>query len=91
VGRGHPEPRAHEIVNQGIRLHGISTWRTDRQQFESRTKQIKALAFKRCPVPFLVRESVAVRRFPTASSSKVIMWPGGSVWGAGAWGRSGRG
>ena len=50
----HPDPqhRAHEIINQGIRLHGISTWRTDRQQFESRTKQIKALAFKRCPVPF---------------------------------------
>jgi len=50
----HPDPqhRAHEIINQGKRLHGISTWRTDRQQFESRTKQIKALAFKRCPVPF---------------------------------------
>ena len=50
----HPDPqhRAREIINQGIRLHGISTWRTDCQEFESRTKQIKALAFKRCPVPF---------------------------------------
>jgi hypothetical protein len=43
---------AHEIIDQGIWLHGLSTWRTDRQQLESRTKQIKALAFKRCPVPF---------------------------------------
>jgi hypothetical protein len=51
----HPDPqrRAREIINQGIRLHGISTWRTDRQDFESRIKQIKALAFKRCPAPFL--------------------------------------
>ena len=50
----HPDPqhRAHEIIDQGIRLHGLSAWRTDRQEFESRTKQIKALAFKRCPVPF---------------------------------------
>ena len=51
----HPDPqhRAHEIINQGIRLHGISTWWTARQDLESRTKQLKALAFKRCPVPFL--------------------------------------
>ena len=50
----HPDSQdgAHEIINQAIRLHGISTWRTDRQDFESRIKQIKALAFKRCPVPF---------------------------------------
>jgi hypothetical protein len=51
----HPDPqhRADEIPHQWTRLHGISTRRTDRQDFESRTKQIKALAFKRCPVPFL--------------------------------------
>ncbi|MGD0265496.1 MAG: hypothetical protein ABSD47_11190 [Candidatus Methylomirabilota bacterium] len=50
----HPDPqhRADDLIDQGIRLHGISTWRTDRQDFESRTKQIRALAFKRCPVPF---------------------------------------
>ena len=59
----HPDPQdgLHEIINQGIRLHGISTWRTDRQDFESRTRQVKPLAFKRCPVPFFrvafVRES----------------------------------
>jgi len=62
-GAGHPDPqhRVREIVNQGIRLHGISTWRTDRQQLESRTKQIKALAFKRCPVPFSATNFGGVR------------------------------
>ena len=45
----HPDPqhRADDLIDQGIRLHGILTWRTDRQEFELRTKQIKALAFKR--------------------------------------------
>jgi hypothetical protein len=54
-GARHPDPqhRAHEIVNQGIGLHGISAWRTGRQDFASCIKRIKALAFKRCPVPFL--------------------------------------
>jgi len=44
----HPDPqhRADDLIDQGIRLHGISTWRTDRQDFESCIKQIKALAFK---------------------------------------------
>jgi hypothetical protein len=53
-GARHPDPqhRADDLIDQGIRLHGISTWRTDRQDFESCIKQIKALAFKRCPVPF---------------------------------------
>jgi len=53
-GPRHPDPqhRADDLIDQGIRLHGISTWRTDRQDFESCIKQIKALAFKRCPVPF---------------------------------------
>jgi hypothetical protein len=41
-----------DLIDQGIRLHGLSAWRTDRQDFESRIKQIKALTFKRCPVPF---------------------------------------
>jgi hypothetical protein len=55
----HPDPqhRAHEIIDQGIRLHGISTWRTDRQDFESCIKQTKALAFKRCPVPFSILDN----------------------------------
>jgi hypothetical protein len=49
----HFDPRngPHEVIDQGSWLHGISASRTDRQEFESRIKQIKALAFKRCPVP----------------------------------------
>jgi len=46
---------------------------------------------KKVPAMVPVRESVAVRRFPTTSYSKMIMWPGGSVWATGAWGRNGRG
>ncbi len=49
--RPDPQHRAREIINRGLRLHGISTWRTDRQDFESRTKQIKASAFEKRPVP----------------------------------------
>jgi hypothetical protein len=59
----HPDSqhRAHETINQTAGLHGLSAWRTDRQDFELRTKQIKALAFKRCPVPFSSSESQASR------------------------------
>jgi hypothetical protein len=42
-----PDVKADDLINQGIRLYGISSWRSDRQDFESRVKQIKALAFKR--------------------------------------------
>ena len=36
----HPDlqHRAPEIINQGIRLHGLSAWPTDRQDFESRVE-----------------------------------------------------
>jgi len=74
-GARHPDPQhgAREIINQGIRLPGISTWRTDRQDFESRTKQIKALAFKRCPVPFL-RRCGAASAAAAASEADNLTW-----------------
>jgi len=70
-GAGHPDPqhRADEIIDQGIRLHGLSTWRTDRQDFESGTKQIKALAFKGCPVPFLTGTNRVMRALKGSPAS----------------------
>ncbi len=31
-----PDPRdgPHEVIDQGIQFHGISAWRTERQEFE---------------------------------------------------------
>jgi hypothetical protein len=47
-----------------LRLHGISTWRTDRQDFESRTKQIKALPLKKCLVPFQGGLALTTKKWP---------------------------
>jgi hypothetical protein len=61
----HPDPqhRADDLIDQGIRHHSISTWRTDRQELESRTKQIKALAFKGCSATF-----------PILTASGSVLW-----------------
>jgi hypothetical protein len=41
-----------EIIYQRIRLHGIPTCCTDRQELDSPNREFKHLAPKRCPVPF---------------------------------------
>jgi hypothetical protein len=69
----HPDTqhRADDLINQGIRLHGLSTWRTDRQDFGSRIKQIKALAFKGVRYLFLTvtnRVTCALEGSPASSA-----------------------
>jgi hypothetical protein len=47
----------HESIDQAIGFHGVLTCLIDGEDFESHTKQIKALAFKRCPVPFSILDN----------------------------------
>jgi len=84
---GHPDPqhRADDLIDQGIRLHGLSAWRTDRQDFESRTTQIKALAFKGCRVPFFGPKWVAEKKTGEPTMRVIeIATPAGGIEGPAA-------
>ena len=52
-GARHPDPQqqAHEILDQGRRLHGIPTWFTACQELKSPSRKIGKMVPKRCPVP----------------------------------------